>query len=68
MQQMQWFSEDGVSETLFPRCYNICQPEEKIAFKNDFRVTACVNILKWLVSAYESGRETSIESPIGKVR
>ncbi|XP_049856568.1 tubulin glycylase 3A-like [Schistocerca gregaria] len=66
LQQMQWFCEDGVSETLFPRCYNICQAEEKTAFKNDFRLTACVNLLKWLVTKYESDPQ-AVQSPDGKI-
>ncbi|XP_046402221.1 uncharacterized protein LOC124168144 isoform X2 [Ischnura elegans] len=57
LQQMHWFYESGISDTLFPRCYCVCLPEEMQAFRDDFRLTACMSLLKWLVYNYEKPRE-----------
>ncbi|PSN50735.1 hypothetical protein C0J52_01188 [Blattella germanica] len=67
LQNMHWFCENGVSHILFPRCYNVCHPEEMTAFIDDFRLTACLGLLKWLISKYEKDGETSIKSIEGKV-
>ncbi|XP_067008078.2 tubulin glycylase 3A-like [Anabrus simplex] len=67
LQQIHWFCEDGVSHTRFPRCYNICTSEERIAFIADFRLTACLGLLKWLVSKYETGGDAAVKSANGKI-
>ncbi|KAJ9596402.1 hypothetical protein L9F63_012565, partial [Diploptera punctata] len=66
LQNMHWFCENGVSHVLFPRCYNVCHPEEMTAFTDDFRITACLGLLKWLVEKYEKTGEESIKSVEGK--
>ena len=65
---MHWFCENDVSHILFPRCYNVCQPDELTAFTHDFRLTACLGLLKWLVSKYEKQGGTSLKSMEGKVK
>lgn len=37
VRQMHWYYEAGVANTLFPRCYNICQGDQMHAFIEDFR-------------------------------
>lgn len=37
VRQMHWYYEAGVANTLFPRCYNICQSDQMHAFVEDFR-------------------------------
>jgi tubulin monoglycylase TTLL3/8 len=65
---MHWFCENDVSYVLFPRCYNLCQPDELTAFMHDFRITACLGLLKWLVNKYENQGESSLKSVEGKVQ
>ena len=68
LQHMHWFCENDVSHILFPRCYNVCHPDELTAFTHDFRLTACLGLLKWLVSKYEKQGGTSLKSTEGKVK
>lgn len=68
LQHMHWFCENDVSHILFPRCYNVCHPDELTAFTHDFRLTACLGLLKWLVSKYEKQGGTSLKSMEGKVK
>lgn len=68
LQHMHWFCENDVSQILFPRCYNVCHPDELTAFTHDFRLTACLGLLKWLVSKYEKQGGTSLKSMEGKVK
>jgi hypothetical protein len=65
---MHWFSEEGVSLTRFPRCYNICQPDDMEAFVDDFRLTACLNTLKWVVEVVDRDGANAVQSPQGKVQ
>nr|CAD7571576.1 unnamed protein product [Timema californicum] len=67
LQQMHWFNEAGVSQTLFPRSYNICNTDEWLAFQDDFRMTACLSLLRWMVIMYEEGNAKAIQSLKGKV-
>ncbi|KAK7792547.1 hypothetical protein R5R35_008650 [Gryllus longicercus] len=67
MKQIHWFCEDGVSHTLFPRCYNICQEEELSAFIQDFRMTACIGLIKWVVIRFDKLGEGGVRSPQGKI-
>jgi tubulin monoglycylase TTLL3/8 len=68
LQHIHWFCENDVSHILFPRCYNVCQPDELTAFTHDFRITACLGLLKWLVRKYDSQGEPSLKSVDGKVQ
>ncbi|CAG7713007.1 unnamed protein product [Allacma fusca] len=67
LQNMQWFSEAGVSDTFFPRCYRLCIDEEKTSFIDDYRLSACMGLLKWVVSAYEKDGETGVMDPSSRV-
>ncbi|CAB0028357.1 unnamed protein product [Trichogramma brassicae] len=60
IRQMQWIFEAGVADCLFPRCYNLGQPDQLQAFVEDFRLTACLSLLKWLVERVRVGGEDSL--------
>ncbi|KAK0097859.1 hypothetical protein PV326_013155 [Microctonus aethiopoides] len=67
VRQMHWYYEPGIANTLFPRCYNICQPDHLHAFIEDFRLTACLSLLKWFIEKTDNEGENSIISPTGMV-
>lgn len=67
VRQMHWYYEAGVANTLFPRCYNICQSDQMHAFIEDFRLTGCLNLLKWLVDKVNVEDEDAVRSPTGTV-
>ncbi|KAJ2944561.1 hypothetical protein O0L34_g3911 [Tuta absoluta] len=65
--QMHWYTEPGVSLTRFPRCYNIHNSESLEEFIDDFRVTACISLLKWLSNTLAKEGEGELISGQGKV-
>ncbi|KYN04107.1 Tubulin glycylase 3A [Cyphomyrmex costatus] len=67
VRQMHWYYEAGVANTLFPRCYNICQSDQMHAFVEDFRLTGCLSLLKWLVDRVNAEDEDVVRSPTGTV-
>ncbi|XP_033323437.2 tubulin glycylase 3A-like [Megalopta genalis] len=67
VRQMHWYYEAGVANTLFPRCYNLCQGDQMHAFVEDFRFTACLSLLKWLVDKINAEGENAVRSPTGTV-
>lgn len=44
---MHWYTEPGTAVTNFPRCYNIHNSENLEEFVDDFRITACISLVKW---------------------
>ncbi|XP_070148744.1 tubulin glycylase 3A-like [Polyergus mexicanus] len=67
VRQMHWYYEAGVANTLFPRCYNICQSDQMHAFVEDFRLTGCLSLLKWLVDKVNAENEDIVCSPTGTI-
>ncbi|CAK9819534.1 Tubulin glycylase 3A [Anthophora quadrimaculata] len=67
VRQMHWYYEAGVANTLFPRCYNLCQGDQMHAFIEDFRFTACLSLLKWLMTKISTEGENAVRSPTGTV-
>ncbi|XP_052747137.1 tubulin glycylase 3A-like [Bicyclus anynana] len=65
--QMHWHTEPGVALTKFPRCYNIYNSDSLEEFIDDFRVTACISILKWLSNTLKVKEEHELVSVQGKV-
>lgn len=65
LQQSHWFCEEGVSYTKFPRCYNISNGDDLDIFVKDFRITACLGLLKKLVQDVQEDKDIFSES--GKV-
>ncbi|OON19969.1 Tubulin-tyrosine ligase family protein, partial [Opisthorchis viverrini] len=45
LRQLRWFEDRDASE-FFPRCYILADDEDKQAFVDDFRLTACISLLK----------------------
>ncbi|CAB3248246.1 unnamed protein product [Arctia plantaginis] len=65
--QMHWYTEPGVALTKFPRSYNIQNSENLEEFIEDFRITACISILKWLSSTIDKNGEPNLISNHGRV-
>lgn len=51
---LHWFFEEGISETYFPRSYNVWSPEELAEFCDDYRLTACISTLRFVVESAEA--------------
>ncbi|CAG9567443.1 unnamed protein product [Danaus chrysippus] len=65
--QMHWYTEPGVALTKFPRCYNIHNSDSLEEFIDDFRITACISILKWLSSTLQQSDDQELVTNNGKV-
>ncbi|OWR49656.1 hypothetical protein KGM_214095 [Danaus plexippus plexippus] len=65
--QMHWYTEPGVALTKFPRCYNIHNSDSLEEFIDDFRITACISILKWLSSTLQQRDDQELVTNNGKV-
>lgn len=64
---MHWHTEPGVALTKFPRCYNIHNSDSLEEFIDDFRITACISVLKWLAHTLQKHNEQSLVEHHGKV-
>ncbi|VVC97291.1 unnamed protein product [Leptidea sinapis] len=60
-----WFYIEGVAEVSGPRSYNISEPGEIEDFVNDYKITACTSLLKWVLSM--KSNDISIFDPLGTV-
>uniref|UniRef100_A0A8D8PXP4 Tubulin glycylase 3A n=1 Tax=Cacopsylla melanoneura TaxID=428564 RepID=A0A8D8PXP4_9HEMI len=50
LQHMHWFSE----AVHFPRCHNISSPDDLTELCTDFRLTACLSLLRYVVYGIDS--------------
>lgn len=67
LQQLHWHNEPGVSYVRFPRCYTINFADQCTAFLEDFRLTACISLLKHFISTIHHEGEFPIVSTKGKI-
>ena len=52
LRNLSWFSPQ-TSDDFFPRCYKLSQEEDKLAFIDDYRLTCCIGILKYVLIKYK---------------
>ncbi|XP_055386365.1 uncharacterized protein LOC129615259 isoform X2 [Condylostylus longicornis] len=67
LKDFHWFYEEGVSELYFPRCFNVWSPEELSEFIDNFRLSACIAFIRWIVDKYRINGFDAIFSSIGKI-
>ncbi|XP_042230621.1 tubulin monoglycylase TTLL3-like isoform X2 [Homarus americanus] len=67
LQQLHWFSEAASVESFVPRGYCIGHEDERTAFIHDYRLTACLNMLKWLTERYDTHGPQAVTDPHGEV-
>ncbi|CAH1104572.1 unnamed protein product, partial [Psylliodes chrysocephalus] len=67
LQQSYWYNETGVASVNFPRTYVLGFPDHYNFFLEDFRLTACIGLLKWFVEVFETGEKANIQSVEGKI-
>ncbi|XP_046734970.1 tubulin glycylase 3A-like [Diprion similis] len=67
LENVYWFYESGVSNIQFPRCYNIYRASQMKDFKADYRITACLGILKWFLFIAKITGPQSVWKENGKV-
>lgn len=58
LRDMHWFFEEGKSETYYPRSYNAWNQDDLAEFVDDYRLTACMSMLRYLVHRHT---DTSLE-------
>ncbi|TSK42090.1 Tubulin monoglycylase TTLL3 [Bagarius yarrelli] len=52
LRNLQWFDSTD-PDTFFPRCYRLAAEDDKQAFIDDFRRTACTSLLRYIVERAE---------------
>ncbi|XP_026738588.1 tubulin glycylase 3A-like isoform X2 [Trichoplusia ni] len=65
MKRNYWFYIEDVAEVIGPRTYNTYDSGEIEGFVNDFKITACTSLLKWILSMVANDRPVFVET--GKI-
>lgn len=67
LKDFHWFYEEGKSETYFPRCFNVFNPDELNEFIENFRTTACISLLRYTLETFEEKSGFALISEDGRV-
>lgn len=59
LRDLHWFFEEGKSETYYPRSYNVWNQDDLAEFIDDYRITACMSMLRFIVE-----RSTSMDDEL----
>ena len=59
LRDFHWFFIDGVSELYYPRCYNVFNP--------DFRLTACISLIRFVIDTFNNQGASALLSPSGTI-
>ncbi|XP_023323881.1 tubulin monoglycylase TTLL3 [Eurytemora carolleeae] len=67
LENLYWFTNYSM-HSFFPRCYQVFIEEERKAFIEDYRNTACINVVKWFVNSIQEQGNKVPESRNGRIR
>lgn len=67
LREFHWYFEEGKSETYCPRTYNVWSADGLSEFMENFRMTACIAILRLIVESNKEQGVESIVSAVGKI-
>lgn len=67
LKDFHWYYEEGKSETYFPRCFNVFNPDELHEFIDNFRTTACISLLRWVTEMVSERSSFYLFSDDGRV-
>lgn len=67
LRDFHWYYIDGVSEMYYPRCYNVFNPDELEDFTEDFRLTACISLIRFVIDTFNNKGASSLISPEGTI-
>lgn len=67
LRDFYWFYIDGLSEMYYPRCYNVFNPDELEDFIDDFRLTACISLIRFVIDTFNNKGASALLSPEGTI-
>lgn len=67
LRDLHWFFEEGKSETYYPRSYNVWNPDDFQEFIDDYRLTACMSMLRFLVNRHEHKQTECVYAENGQI-
>lgn len=67
LRDLHWFFEEGKSETYHPRSYNAWNPDDLAEFIDDYRLTACMSLLRFLIQRHKNNETQCIYSENGQI-
>uniref|UniRef100_A0A669E297 Tubulin tyrosine ligase-like family, member 3 n=1 Tax=Oreochromis niloticus TaxID=8128 RepID=A0A669E297_ORENI len=67
LRKLHWF-DSADPDTFFPRCYRLAAPDERHAFIDDYRRTACTSLLKYIVEKDQDVQGERISHTIQAVK
>lgn len=62
LRDLHWFVEEGKSETYYPRSYNVWNADDLADFCDNYRMTSCISMLRFIAERTLKGECLSIET------
>ncbi len=59
MKNLSWYSEQ-TAEDFFPRCFKLSHEDDKMAFIEDYRLTSCISLLKYIIMKHRGEPEDDL--------
>lgn len=67
LREFHWYFEEGKSETYCPRTYNVWSADGLLEFTENFRMTACIATLRFIIEKHQEYGLDRVISAVGKV-
>ena len=68
LNNIQWYAHEVQAPAKSPRMYNTGEADDLQAFFQDFQITACLGMLKWLSDTFFDRGIKGVQAKKGKVR